>query len=664
MVPVRSMLIAPLALVLLALSVGIVIDRIVEPCGTGNWIRLSLVFITVVCLGIRLCLLSSAALLLAVLALGGGWHHYCWNDLAADDVSWGASETPRPAWARGVITELLGTRTSEGYGPGDPQRVVTRLVVKLTRISDGSRWRGASGQALVTVAGDRGDLHAGEPVELEGQIARVAGPQNPGEFDYRAYLRGRGIRLRMSVDAPGGIDLDGEGNEWPWTRRLGAIRASFRARLVDPLDSRTAPLALALILGQRDDIDPEVNDAFARTGTTHLLAISGLQIQVLAYFLGLCLRAIGLPRLPAYGGVALATIGYAILVGLAPSVVRSAVMTVTFCTAAMVGRPTRSANTLALAGVLTLAWNPFFLFDVGCQLSFLAIGALIWLVPAAQQNVGALFTWIRSTLTGRSAALEELVHQSQPRWRTSLSWVETWTALSALTSLVVWLAAVPLVAYWFHLVSPIGILLNIPLIPLTSLALLLGAAGMGLGMIWGPLAILPIRAADILLQWTELIVRWGANQTWAYRFVPGPCWQTVVVFYFLLLLATIAGSTCVALVIGPRSRHLRIALWCAVLASIFPGWLMRGPGRGADTMEGDLLAIGHGLSIVLQLPDGHAILYDCGRMGDPRVGAGSSPRLSGAGTSAGSIASISATPTRIITMRFPISWTGSGSARL
>ncbi len=320
--------------------------------------------------------LSSAALFTAILALGGGWHHHSWNDLAADDLSWGASETPRPAWVRGVIKELLGTRTVEGYGAGDPPRVVTRLVVTITGICDGSLWRGASGQALVSVVGDRDDLYAGEPVELAGQIAQVAGPLNPGEFDYRAYLRAQGIRLRISVDNPAGVSRDAHGSEWPWTRRLGRLRALCRARLVGPLDSRTAPLASALILGQREDIDPEVNDAFARTGTTHLLAISGLQIQVLAYALGLVLRLIGLPRLPAYGGVALATIGYAILVGLAPSVVRSAVMTLTFCVAAMVGRPTRPSNTLALAGVLTLAWNPFFLFDVGCQLSFLAIGAL------------------------------------------------------------------------------------------------------------------------------------------------------------------------------------------------------------------------------------------------------------------------------------------------
>ncbi|MGA7496043.1 MAG: ComEC family competence protein, partial [Isosphaeraceae bacterium] len=364
-----SVSMAPMALVLIALCAGIVIDRHLDPFETSTWITLVLASITVACLGLRRALLSSVALLAAILAIGGGWHHYRWNELAADDLSWGASEMPRPAWARGVIIELLGTRTSAGYRHGDPERVVTRLVVEITGISDGSLWQGASGRAMVIVAGDRNDLFAGQPVELAGQMARVAGPLNPGEFDYRAYLRSQGIRLRIVVDNAAGISLDPHGGEWRWTRRLGDLRASCRARLVDQLDPRTAPLASALILGQREDIDPEVNDAFARTGTTHLLAISGLQIQVLAFALALVFRAIGLPRRLAHGGVALVTIGYAILVGLAPSVVRSAVMTLTFCVAAIVSRPTRPANTLAMAGLFTLAWNPFFLFDVGCQLS-------------------------------------------------------------------------------------------------------------------------------------------------------------------------------------------------------------------------------------------------------------------------------------------------------
>src|SRR5439155_23376307 len=171
---------------------------------------------------------------------------------------------------------------------------------------------------------------AGEAVEAIGQLAQISGPLNPGEFDYRGFLRGQGIDLRLTVDDPSGLERDPTAIGGAFAKGLGKLRSWSRAQLVDRLDPETAPLAAALLLGQREGVEPEVNDAFARTGTTHLLAVSGLQLQVLAAALLLAFRALGLRRRPAYLAVALGTVGYAVLVGPAPSVVRSAVMTVTF----------------------------------------------------------------------------------------------------------------------------------------------------------------------------------------------------------------------------------------------------------------------------------------------------------------------------------------------
>ena len=239
---------------------------------------------------------------------------------------------------------------------------------------------------MLTVGGDRTDLRAGQPVEAAGQLSQVAGPLNPGEFDYRAFLRTRGILLRLFVDSPSGVWIDDAGAEWKLRRWLGDLQANCRTRLTAHLDERTAPLAVALILGQRDEIDPEVNDAFARTGTTHLLAISGLQLQAVAVFLIYLFRLLRIPRRPAYVAVAarhdrLCDAGRSCCLGRSLGRHDAGVLP-----GGDRQRPTRPANTLALAGLVTLAWNPFFLFDVGCQLSFLAIAALIWLVPLGFQR--------------------------------------------------------------------------------------------------------------------------------------------------------------------------------------------------------------------------------------------------------------------------------------
>jgi competence protein ComEC len=612
--------VAPLAPVVLAMTAGIAIDRCSGGVETRTWLGLAFGALTFSALTLRRDRVSTVALFASILVLGGGWHHARWDNDPAASLAWGVTDSPRPAWVRGIIMEALGLRKSEGFGPGDPARVVTRMIMEVTEVTDGSRWRTASGRVIVIVAGDRSDILAGQPVEAAGQLARVAGPLNPGEFDYRSFLRAQGIQLRLSVDEPTGIGLDPGSPELPLVRWLGDLRALCRSRLNKGLGPETAPLASALILGRREEVDPDDNDAFARTGTTHLLAISGLQLQALAAALAMLFRLIRLPRRLAYGAVALATVGYALLVGLAPSVVRSAVMTLTFCAAAAVNRQPRPANTLALAGLLTLIVNPFFLFDVGCQLSFLAIGTLIWLVPLAQVLILGLFDRARTAIAGPRSALDELERSLEAWWIKLLRHIAAMALKAVLASTVVWLAALPLVALRFHLVSPIGILLNLPLIPLTTVALLCGAAGLGLGLVWMPLGVLPIRVADVLLRATEAIVRWGVAQGWGHRFVPGPGPGWVLGFYAILLPAVVA-ATAAARGSGANRRLFPAALlWGALAAWCLLAFLALGIRHASGGLEGEVLAVGHGLAVVLTLGDGKTLLYDCGRMGDPTVG--------------------------------------------
>jgi competence protein ComEC len=276
----------PLAPMVAAVSLGIVVDRFVEPWGTGTWAILALTSGILAALGYRHEVFSSVAVVAACCAIGGGWHHSWWSDRARDDLYWSVTETPRPVWVRGVIRDVLGARRTDRhpFGPSfgsetdDPARLRTRLVLDLTAISDGERWRPVSGRAMVIVAGDRKAIQGGEVVEAWGQLARVSGPLNPGEFDYRGFLRGQGIDLRLTVDDPAGLKSDPSRTSASFGRWVGRLRAWSRAQLVEGLSPRIEPLASAFLLGQRDGIEPEVNDAFARTGTTHLLAISGLHL--------------------------------------------------------------------------------------------------------------------------------------------------------------------------------------------------------------------------------------------------------------------------------------------------------------------------------------------------------------------------------------------------
>ncbi len=200
--------IAPLVPVVAAIAAGIMVDRLVEPLATRAWVTIALAAGIIAAATVRRGLVSAVAIVVSLFALGGGWHHYRWSDLSPDDLAPRVNETPRPAWVRGVVRETLGLRHQApgyGFGRSESDRVVTRFVLDLTAVSDGTNWQPASGRALVIVGGDSSAILAGTAVEVTGQLAGVAAPLNPGEFDYRAFLRGQGIRLRLSVDGPASV---------------------------------------------------------------------------------------------------------------------------------------------------------------------------------------------------------------------------------------------------------------------------------------------------------------------------------------------------------------------------------------------------------------------------------------------------------------------------
>jgi competence protein ComEC len=616
--------IAPLAPILAAAAVGIVADRWFLAIETKMWVTIALAFGVIAFVTIRHTGIFCVALLVGTAAIGAGWHHYRWADMAADDLAWSVTETPRPTWARGVVTEARGVRHQRdgfGFGTSNQEKVTTRFVLDLTSISDGRTWHKASGRAMVVVTGDRALIRAGQAVEVAGQIATIAAPLNPGEFDYRGFLQAQGIRLRFTVDDPESFWPDPTGTNRRFSLWLDNHRHRIRTWLFEQLDPSTAPLAAALLLGWREEIDPEVNDAFARTGTTHLLAVSGLQLQALAAALLLIFRAIGLPRRASYLIVGSTMIGYALLVGPAPSVVRSTVMTTTFCLAAIAQRLARPANTLSLAALLTLGINPMYLFDVGCQLSFLAIGTLVWLVSPACALMRRILEKLRARFFGLRSALDDLERLFEPRWRKALRRLGKSLFDGIVASAVVWLAALPLVAFRFHLVSPIGILLNIPLIPLTSAAMLLGGLSLVLSVAWGPLGSPLAWAAACLLSLTQKVVLWGVAQSLGHRFVVGPTCVWVLVFYAILAVATLAAAKTARLPGPERAGWFhRNGVWWLLVAWIVPGWLLAGTVAGDATLEAEFLAVGHGLAVLIQTPDGQTFLYDCGRLGDPTVG--------------------------------------------
>src|SRR6266699_1537666 len=119
-------------------------------------------------------------------------------------------------------------------------------------------------------------------------------------------------------------------------------------------------------------------EQYLRTGVIHVLAISGQHLVVLAGFLWLLSRVFGFRRRHAALGIALVLIGYALLTGGRPPVMRAAWVVAVYCGGILLQRPVAHANAFALGWIGVAVMNPSDIFNAGCQLSFLAVAVLVW----------------------------------------------------------------------------------------------------------------------------------------------------------------------------------------------------------------------------------------------------------------------------------------------
>jgi competence protein ComEC len=258
---------APLVPLAVAVAAGVALDRDVLAWETRQWASLALATAAAAFLvHRRQPTFAFVAVLLAWASLGGAWHHHSWNHLDPDDLARDPTDGPRIAWLRGVISDV------PAFQPGTRRddRGLTRTVLEVESICDGKSWRPASGSVQLLVPSDRTDLEAGSSVEAAGTLAPIAAPLNPGEFDYRHFMRAQGIRLRLSLKDPECLwsddrDRSSTNVSQVFTRWIGRVRAWSNDHLIAHIDPRIAPLATALLLGRREGVDPETTDAFTRT---------------------------------------------------------------------------------------------------------------------------------------------------------------------------------------------------------------------------------------------------------------------------------------------------------------------------------------------------------------------------------------------------------------
>ena len=450
---------------------------------------------------------------------------------------------------------------------------------------DGST-RDASSVARLRVQGDAAwPAAAGDRVRATGVFRAVRGPLNPGEIDWRPLARERGHAGTLVLTSP---DLLAPVATAGWWERAKAERLRTIARLRDRAmhaihvdDPQADALLEALLLGQRSASFDELAEPYQRLGIAHVLAISGLHLGVLAGLVVLVVRLVGdRPRvetLVLFGALALILA----LVPVRAPIVRAALLVAGWRLADVFGRRYDSINTLAFIGVALLLWRPSELLNPGFQLSFGVVAALIGLTPMISRR------WLgeRHDPDKRSAAR----HASEAG------------AITGIACLNAWLISSPLVAWRFGIVSPLGVLASIAIIPFVTLLLGVGYAVILAGLVSEDAAAAMRMPLVWLAEGMSAFVFWMDRLPGSSMLAPDPG------------LAWAVAMTAVAwwwLACGARPRWaFGLALVALIAWSAWAFMPRRLPEGVALRM--DTLAVGDGACHLVR-SGREAMLFDCG----------------------------------------------------
>ena len=384
------------------------------------------------------------------------------------------------------------------------------------------------------------------------------------------------------------------------------VRARAEAALGRGMPAREAALARGFVLGEEEGIDPATTEDFRRAGLSHLLAVSGQNVALLALLAMPVLAALGMPLRTRLLWILGLIAVYVPLAGAGPSIQRAAIMGGLSVLATLGGRRASRLYALLVAALVMLALEPGIAADVGWQLSFAAVlGILLLAAP------------LRGAIEGRIG---------RRGWRRAL-------AEGAALTIAATVATAPLIAFHFEAISTTTLLANLLALPAVAPAMWLGMLAAAAGQVPG----FPVEASNalaaLLLAYIAQVAAWCGRPSWAYLHL------RLSVAGLLGSYLAIVAATLLALRLGRRrrigarlqrremrgsrrSRHSWLAPAAACLAVATLAWLAAAGGHGASArrppsgLRVSVLDVGQGDAILLQPAAAPAVLVDGGPPGD------------------------------------------------
>ena len=369
----------------------------------------------------------------------------------ADALAQLAGQQPRPANVTGIVTT---EPKIEANG-----NVTFLLKLRGAKIED----QDIRTDATVFVRW-RGRPNIGDELALFGTVQPIEVPRNPGEFDMRAYLARRDVKSLFIVRYPenGRILAPGSG--------FSVLRAAARSRewmqRILSQDIENSPDVVGLIcgtaLGLRHQTRDDIEEPFQQTGTLHLFAVAGLHVGIVARLLWTVAMVLRLPRKTATALIIPLLFFYAAITGLHTASVRAAVMSALLLGGIFFDRKVLALNSLASAAFLILLFDSNQLFTSGFQLSFAVVGTIVLLADPMFVRSGRVVApdpFLPRALLSRAQRFRIKAGRKLMR--------------GASVSLAAWIGSLPLIYWYFYLITPVSLVANLVVVPIAYFVLAL-----------------------------------------------------------------------------------------------------------------------------------------------------------------------------------------------
>ena len=497
----------------------------------------------------------------------------------------------------GVVLEK-----QESFKPG------ISLTVRCVRAYQNGHYSPLTGKIRLSVVSDA-DFQPGDYIRFHARIRHISNFQNPGGFDYARHMKRRDVYACAHIARDSDIILlRRNASACPILDAFQSLRLSFKKMIINRTSSPSQEILLAMTLGESPIVGPAVRDVFAATGTSHILAVSGLHIGIVwACAFGLILWVLKrseylmlkwnifkIAAAAAFGPV----VFYAFIAGMGTPVLRATVLAGAVVAAHIAGRLRNLFNTLFLAALIILVIRPQALFDISFQLSFSAVFSILYLVPK----------------------LREFIPEGDPQTGSFLHSLLRRFFVFILVSASAIIGTLPVIAYYFNQVSIIALFANLLAVPL------LGFVTLGLMMLflatagfWPALGGLFVEMASLFASICFTLLERISEIPWSSISIVRPHLFEIALFYLIVWLSIewITSTTNKKKLVPKRKTFLiKISLAACVFVMAANCALCYLKPLYSKNLILTAIDVGQGSATLLELPGGLNMLIDGGGFHD------------------------------------------------